>query len=65
MNSSDNNRFRYKRDPLPSILSLIVVLISWVGISKPDMNFPDTRVSPIVPVSNRAFALCLLTYHRL
>ena len=34
---------------------------SWVGIWKIEMNFPDIRLSRMVPVSNKAFALCLLT----
>jgi hypothetical protein len=28
---------------------------------KVETNFPDMRLSPIVPVSNRAFALCPFT----
>ena len=30
-------------------------------IWKVETNFPDIRLSPIVPVSNSAFALCPLT----
>ena len=47
--------------PLTVILSEIGVSRSWVGIWKVETNFPDIRLSPMVPVSNKAFALCMLT----
>jgi len=50
-----------ERDPLTAIFRLIGVLRSLVGIWKIDTNFPEMRLSPMVPVSNRAFALCPLT----
>jgi len=50
-----------ERDPLTAIFRLIRVLRVLVGIWKVDTNFPEMRFSPMVPVSNRAFALCLLT----
>ena len=50
-----------ERDPLTAILSEIGVSRSWVGIWKAETNFPEIRLSPMVPVSNRAFALCPLT----
>ena len=50
-----------ERDPLTAILSEIWVSRSWVGIWKVETNFPDMRLSPMVPVSNRAFALFPLT----
>ena len=46
-----------ERDPLTAILSEIGVSRSWVGIWKVETNFPEIRLSPMVPVSNRAFAL--------
>ena len=48
-------------DPLTAILSKIGVSRSWVGIWKVETNFPEIRLSPMVPVSNKAFALCPLT----
>jgi len=50
-----------ERDHLTEILRLIGVSRSFVGIWKVDTNFPDIRLSHMVPVSNRAFALCALT----
>ena len=50
-----------ERDPLTAILSEIGESRSWVEIWKVETNFPDIRLSPMVPVSNRAFALCPLT----
>jgi len=50
-----------ERDPLTAIFRLIGVLRSLVGIWKVDTNFPEMRLSPMVPVSNMAFALCPLT----
>ena len=50
-----------ERNSLTAIFRLIEVCRSWVGIWKVETNFPDMRLSPIVPVSNRAFALWPLT----
>ena len=50
-----------KRDPLTAIFSVIGVSRSWVGIWKVETNFPEIRLSPMVPVSNKAFALWPLT----
>jgi len=49
------------RDPLPLIFRLIEVSRSLVGICMSDTNFPEMRLSPMVPLLNRAFALCPLT----
>ena len=50
-----------ERDPLTAILSEIGGLRSWVAIWKVETKCPEMRLSPIVPLSNRAFALCPLT----
>ena len=50
-----------ERDPFTAIFRLMGVSRSLVGIWKVDMNFPEMRLSPMTPVSNGAFALCLLT----
>ena len=50
-----------ERDPLTAIFRLIGVSSSLVGIWKVETHFPEMRLSPMVPVSNRAFALCPLT----
>ena len=50
-----------ERDPLTAILRLMGGTRSWVGIWWVVTNFPDIRLSPMVPVSNRAFALWPLT----
>ena len=47
-----------ERDPLTAIFSEIGVSRSWVGIWKVETNFPEMRLSPMVPVSNKAFTLC-------
>jgi len=47
--------------PLTAIFKLRGVSRSLVGIWKVDTSFPKMRLSPMVPLSNRAFALCLLT----
>ena len=46
-----------ERDPLTAMLSEIGASRSWVGIWKVETNFPEMRLSPMVPVSNKAFAL--------
>jgi len=48
-------------DPLTAIFEQIGVARSWEGIWKVDTNFSEMWLSPLVPVSNRAFALCPLT----
>jgi len=48
-------------DPLTAIFRLMGVSGSLVGIWKVDTNFPEMRLSPMVSVSNRAFALWPLT----
>ena len=48
-------------DPLTAILSEIGVSRSGVEIWKVETNFPDMRLSPMVPVLKRAFALCPFT----
>jgi len=48
-------------DPLTAIFRLIGVLRSLVGIWKVDTNFPEIRLSLIVPVSNRVLAWSPLT----
>ena len=53
--------FMVERDHLTANLRLIGVSRSLVGIWKIDTNFAEIRVSPMVFVSNRAFALCPLT----
>jgi len=50
-----------ERDPLTAIFRLIEVSRSLVGIWKVDTNFPEMRLSLMVPVSNRVFALWPLT----
>jgi len=50
-----------ERHPLTATFRLIVVSRSLVGIWKVDPNFPETRLSLMVPVSNRVFALSPLT----
>ena len=50
-----------ERNPLTAILSEIGVSRSWVEIWKVETNFPEIRLSPMLPVSNKAFALCPLT----
>jgi len=50
-----------ERDTLTVIFKLIGVSRSFVGIWKVETNFPEMRLSSMVPVSNRAFALCPLT----
>jgi len=50
-----------ERDPLTASFRLTGGLRSLVGIWKVDMNFPEMRLSPMVPVSNRGLALCPLT----
>ena len=50
-----------ERDPLTAFLSEIGLSRSWVGIWKVEMNFPEKRLSSMVPVSNKAVALCPLT----
>ena len=54
-------RFVVERDSWTSILGLMGVSRSLVGIWKVDTNFPEMTLSPMVPVSNRALALCPLT----
>ena len=46
-----------ERDSLTAILSEIGVSRSWLGIWKVETNFPDMRLSPMLPVLNRAYAL--------
>jgi len=48
-------------DPWTAIFGLRGVSRCLVGIWKVDTNFPEMRLSPMVPVSNRAFGLCPLT----
>ena len=50
-----------ERDPLTAIFRLVGVSRSLVGIWKIEMNIPEIRLSPMVPVSNSAFALWPLT----
>jgi len=49
--------FMVERDPRTAMFRLIGVLRSMVGLWKVDMNFPEKRLSPMVPVLNRACAL--------
>jgi len=46
-----------ERDPLTAILRQIELTVSLVEIWTVDTNCPEMRLSPVVPVSNRAFSL--------